>query len=53
LVKKYSGVFMKIGGSIMILTGVVLFFDKLSLVITSLIRCSEVSMYFRYFIITR
>lgn len=30
--KKYSGVFMKIGGSIMILMGVVLFFDKLSLI---------------------
>ncbi|PAV28704.1 cytochrome C biogenesis protein CcdA [Virgibacillus profundi] len=28
--KKYSGIFMKIGGSIMIVMGVVLFFDKLS-----------------------
>src|SRR5699024_4911836 len=31
-IKKYSGLFMKVGGGIMIVMGVVLFFDKLSLI---------------------
>lgn len=31
-IKKYSGAFMKFGGGIMILMGLVLFFDKLSLI---------------------
>lgn len=31
-ISKYSGLFMKIGGGIMIVMGIILFFDKLSLV---------------------
>lgn len=31
-IKRYSGIFMKVGGSMMILMGVVLFFDKLSFI---------------------